>query len=103
MKYCFDILDRPRIHTFTSAVSDNNSIILTCRATGLPEPTYEMFLHDMKLYDVVNGVLIYPGNNLNYSATYSCIAKNVVGNDRQLLILGSLEGKQKYLVKSMLY
>ena len=59
---------------------------LVCLAHGLPEPSYVIDIFDgMELTNVFNGVVIIENCSSILNATYTCIAKNNLGQDERQL------------------
>ena len=85
-------IDAPKIVSFSAAVSNNNSITLTCRAEGLPKPTYTIFSDEGEGNGGQNGIVIIRNYSLYDNITYTCISRNNLGHDIQHFSPNSIKG-----------
>ena len=74
-------LDRPIISFFFERRTfENNLLQLTCVANGFPEPSYTFRTSNgTELAQINNGVVIISNYSSTLNESYTCIAKNKLG------------------------
>ena len=89
LKYLNSFLDRPRISSFFERRTfENNLLQLTCVADGSPEPSYTFRTSNgTELAQINNGVVIISNYSSTLNESYTCIAKNKLGEvERRLKV-----------------
>ena len=76
------VLSAPEIVTepATTFVYIYQTVVLSCVATGNPQPTIEWFKDDVLIAGELSPILVLPQASLDARAVYHCLASNSQGN-----------------------
>ena len=76
-------LDGPAIRSFRAKVLKQTSIKIICLADGLPRPTYVIKISNGLSFTAgIDGAIVIDDYKSIMNASYICIAKNSVGEDK---------------------